>query len=180
MDLCPCTGINAYVYMVLGRMVYLFLPDRKIYRVKAQSLAKYFVWLDIFSFIMQGTGGSMITPDASQATVMLGIHIYMGGIGLQEFFILVFCALLFIFYRRTSDLTRTGVQTGKEGWKALSWTLGAVLIMITVTAPPFPYPSTQQKEAYHSHANLLPPDTDHLPPRRVRRGRRTIQPDPLP
>jgi hypothetical protein len=39
--------INAFVYMVMGRMIYFYIPDQQIYGIKAIKLAKIFVWLDV-------------------------------------------------------------------------------------------------------------------------------------
>lgn len=39
--------INAYIYMVLGRMVYNFTASARILRVKAWRFGLYFVLLDI-------------------------------------------------------------------------------------------------------------------------------------
>jgi hypothetical protein len=39
--------INAFDYMVLGRMVYYYLPDKKLAGVKAQRISLYFVTMDI-------------------------------------------------------------------------------------------------------------------------------------
>jgi hypothetical protein len=39
--------INAFVYMVFGRMVWYYLPERKIGPVKAEKMAQVFVWLDV-------------------------------------------------------------------------------------------------------------------------------------
>lgn len=39
--------INAFAYMLLGRMVYFFLRDQKLYRIRAQRMTLYFVGLDI-------------------------------------------------------------------------------------------------------------------------------------
>ena len=45
--------INAFLYMVLGRMIYYFVPEQKVLGVKAVKIAKIFVWLDVASFIVQ-------------------------------------------------------------------------------------------------------------------------------
>lgn len=42
----------------------------------------------------------MVTPSASAATQRLGMHIYEGGIGLQEVFILCFFGLMISFHVR--------------------------------------------------------------------------------
>jgi hypothetical protein len=39
--------VNAFVYMIFGRMVYYYVPDQRVAGIKAQSLAKVFIWLDI-------------------------------------------------------------------------------------------------------------------------------------
>jgi hypothetical protein len=126
------SGVNAFAYMLLGRMIHFYLPEKKLCGIKAPSMARYFVCLDILSFIVQGIGGSMISPGADQQTIMKGIHIYMGGIGLQELFILIFLILVVKFYRRMQDLVRRGEIVPKRGWKRLAWTLYSALAMITV------------------------------------------------
>ncbi|KAF7591457.1 hypothetical protein BBP40_001560, partial [Aspergillus hancockii] len=39
--------VNAYVYMIFGRMVYYYVPDQRVGGIKAQSMAKVFIWLDV-------------------------------------------------------------------------------------------------------------------------------------
>jgi len=39
--------INAFVYMIMGRMVYNFLPTQRLGRVKASRFGFYFVTLDV-------------------------------------------------------------------------------------------------------------------------------------
>lgn len=39
--------LNAFVYMVFGRMVYYYIPEQKIVGIRAQRMALIFVWLDI-------------------------------------------------------------------------------------------------------------------------------------
>ncbi len=76
----------------------LLHSKQRIFGVKASKVAKIFVWLDIASFLTQVGGGVMIQPGADAKTVMLGIHIYMGGIGFQEFCILLFTSIAIKFY----------------------------------------------------------------------------------
>jgi hypothetical protein len=38
---------NAFVYMIMGRMVYNFLPDKKLLGIKAWRFGMFFVLLDI-------------------------------------------------------------------------------------------------------------------------------------
>jgi hypothetical protein len=39
--------INAFDYMLLGRMVYYFLEDRRLFGIRAERMALCFVLLDI-------------------------------------------------------------------------------------------------------------------------------------
>ncbi|KAL0939984.1 RTA1 domain-containing protein [Colletotrichum truncatum] len=123
--------VNAFAYMTLGRMIYFFHPSRSLLRIPASTFAAIFVGLDVISFIIQLVGGSMAGPTTPPEEQMRAIHIYMGGIGLQEFFILIFVALAFTFQR---DMNRIGSLAGKQSqaWKPLMWALYFSLGMITV------------------------------------------------
>jgi len=70
--------INAFVYMVLGRMVHFHLTNDRVYGIKARRITLIFVLFDITSFVVQAIGGVMTTPSSSASTQMLGLHIYMG------------------------------------------------------------------------------------------------------
>ncbi|KAM0433019.1 hypothetical protein ACHAPT_004724 [Fusarium lateritium] len=96
--------VNAYAYMTLGRMVHYFLPWRSILGMPAATLAAIFVGLDIVSFIIQLIGGSMAGPGAPPEDQQRAIHIYMGGIGLQEFFIVLFVGLCIRFQTKMHKL----------------------------------------------------------------------------
>ena len=39
--------LNAFVYMVFGRMVLFFLPEQKIWKISARRLTLLFVLLDV-------------------------------------------------------------------------------------------------------------------------------------
>lgn len=135
--------INAFVYMTFGRMVYYFLPDKKIAVIKATSLSRYFVIADIVSFLVQATGGIMASPGAGQSIIKIGLRVYEGGIGLQESFIVAFLMLMLLFRRRRlqneSCRSRDDAQTHTTGqepqtrWRSLFYTLLATLVCISVS-----------------------------------------------
>lgn len=130
--------INAFVYMVVGRLIYTYHPDRRVWGFKAISLGKYFVWLDVLSFFVQATGGLMLSPSSSANTQKIGKNVYMGGVGLQQFFIVVFITLLVRFHLEASKLQRDGrlpvpgAARSQRMWKWLTYALYAVLGLITV------------------------------------------------
>lgn len=122
--------INAYVYMVLGRMVYNFTSSAKILGFKAWRFGLYFVLLDIFAFLVQAVGASMASGnDIPQSQIFRGLHIYMGGIGLQQFFICCFVGLAIRFQRQ---MKRDAPTTDQKRALRMLYTLYAVLTLITI------------------------------------------------
>lgn len=97
--------INAYVYMVLGRMILYYLPSQHVFGVSARRLTLIFVLLDIISFLIQAVGGVLMSgTDVPHSQMELGIHIYMGGVGFQLFWIIVFLFLAARFHRHMTQI----------------------------------------------------------------------------
>ncbi|KAF4463046.1 RTA1-involved in 7-aminocholesterol resistance [Fusarium albosuccineum] len=127
--------VNAFAYMTLGRMVYYFLPSRSIFGMPAATLAAVFVGLDIISFIIQIVGGSMSGPGAPPEQQQAAIHTYMGGIGLQEFFILIFVAICIQFQRQMHKREGPRFTIGDffaSSWGKLLSVLYFSLLMISI------------------------------------------------
>ena len=167
--------VNAFVYMIFGRIVYFIQPNHRIARIKATLITHIFVWLDIATFIVQLVGGLMTSGQPPADQLRTGLNVYMAGIGLQEFFILVLVWLAITFWLRTRRLESRGmiVGVGKEKWKRMMITIYVVLGLITVGDP--------------VNINPKPPlirpciiDPHHLPPRRVLRRHYSFQPHPIP
>lgn len=76
-------------------------------------------------------GGSYAGPTAPVDQQMKGVHIYMGGIGLQQFFIFIFLGLAVKFHLTMRKSEKMGQARG--GWKRLLWTLYGSLGFITVS-----------------------------------------------
>lgn len=131
--------VNAFLYMTLGRMVWFFDETQKLAKLSARRFGTLFVLLDIFSFIIQLIGAVPIAlPKSSHNTQLLGLHIYMAGIGLQQFFILCFTGLMVTLHRRLIQQERRGVlldrlQNGSLRWRWLFYGIYFVLLMITVS-----------------------------------------------
>ncbi|KAJ6579164.1 RTA1 domain-containing protein [Mycena vulgaris] len=122
--------VNAFDYMVLGRMIHFFLPSRSILGISGALLGVAFVTLDVVSFVVQLIGGSLAGPTAPESEVFKGIHLYMGGVGIQQFFIFIFLGLAVHLHRQLRALERSG--TGKTNWKPLLITLYASLGLISI------------------------------------------------
>ncbi|KAE8445853.1 hypothetical protein EG329_012776 [Mollisiaceae sp. DMI_Dod_QoI] len=122
--------INGFVYMILGRMVWNFLPTHEIFRVKASRLGVYFVSLDILAFLVQMLGavsavGNRKDPNAATNA----LHIYLVGCGIQQLFIIVFCIIAVKFHLEI----RAQIPTDKQA-RALKmlYTMYAVILLITI------------------------------------------------
>ena len=123
------TGINAFVYMTVARMVHFGLPSQKIWGIRAARMTLLFVWLDIACFLVQGAGGSMLSGDSPANVQRIGSKLYMSGVGLQLGFVLIFIVLTVCFYRDVSRVT--GGRMGLMRW--LTLTMIAVLLFIVVS-----------------------------------------------
>ena len=175
--------INAFVYMTFARLVHYFLPEKAVWHMKAVGLAKWFVWADVISFVVQAVGGIMASPTASPEVIKAGINVYMGGMGLQQFFILCFVGLMVVFQRRITSLEQSGQAIRERPWRPALYALHAVLLCITVRTRSMILPrstmtirslETPGRRRLISSGCLGP---DHLPHRRIRGRDQALEPD---
>ncbi|KAJ6602640.1 RTA1 like protein-domain-containing protein [Mycena vulgaris] len=117
--------INAFLYVLMSRFVYFFVPEKHVGGINAQRLSLCFVLLDITAFLMQAGGGVLLDSDSPKDALM-GIHIYMGGIGLQQLFILGFIALVVRFHYKMKRID------GSTEWKRPLYLMYASLVLITI------------------------------------------------
>ncbi|KAJ9610264.1 hypothetical protein H2200_005041 [Cladophialophora chaetospira] len=106
--------INAYIYMLLGRMIHFFLPkgEDKVYKIRARSITRMFVLFDITAFIVQAAGGTMTGPGSSAKVQKTGLNIYTGGVGIQLFFLVIFVSLAVGLQRKINALKRSFAKSG--------------------------------------------------------------------
>ncbi|EQL36228.1 hypothetical protein BDFG_02198 [Blastomyces dermatitidis ATCC 26199] len=121
--------LNAFVFMVMGRMIYFFIPEKKIFGITAQRITLVFVLLDVFSMLVQASSSSLMSSDDPKM-VKIGINVYMGGIGLQELFIITFFLLAGRFQYLMNQMER--YQPNLLPWRRLLYSLYAGLILITI------------------------------------------------
>lgn len=79
----------------------------------------------------------MLNPGSDAKVMDAGKKIYMTGVGVQEFFILLFSGLIVKFHVDALRLERQGLLTTAYGkraqmWKWLTYSLYAVLVLITM------------------------------------------------
>lgn len=121
---------NAYVYMIMGRMVYNFTAEASIFKIPAWRFGLIFVLLDVVAFFVQAAGAVVASGDGkSTSTIMNGLHIYMGGIGFQQACIFAFLALAIRFHL---NLRKQRASTMKQTALTLLRIQYAVLLLITI------------------------------------------------
>lgn len=106
--------INAYIYMLLGRMIHFFLVDDRIFGLRARRITKCFVWFDVIAFLIQASGGLMVTPEASVKTQKLGLNIYTAGVAVQLFFLAIFTSLAVGFQKRLKQQSLSFAAPGND------------------------------------------------------------------
>ncbi|ODA75837.1 hypothetical protein RJ55_08659 [Drechmeria coniospora] len=125
--------VNAYAYMVFARVVHFFSPTRKVWVLSPSILALVFVSLDFVSFVIQLVGGGMAGPGSDAASQKRGIDIYMGGIGMQEAFIVIFVGLIVKFHLDQVRAERLGLLADdKRRWRPLTYALYVCLLAISL------------------------------------------------
>ncbi|RYO40838.1 hypothetical protein AA0111_g1145 [Alternaria arborescens] len=131
--------INAFVYMTAGRLVYFLHPKKRLWGIEAVKMGRWFVWLDILSFIVQAAGGLMMNQENGAKIIEIGRNVYMSGVGVQQLFILIFLGMIVRFHVDLLSLERDGQLCDVNNrrrraarWKWLTYTLYAVLGLITI------------------------------------------------
>ncbi|KAJ5703628.1 hypothetical protein N7493_011553 [Penicillium malachiteum] len=120
---------NAFVYMVVGRMVWNFTNDARVLKVRPWNFGLFFVTLDIIAFIIQVYGAATASGnDIPYSTEMMGLHVYMGGVGLQQFFVIMFVICAIFFHRQILQQKRSDMKTAL----LLLYVLYGVLALITL------------------------------------------------
>ncbi|KAF3186802.1 hypothetical protein TWF788_003023 [Orbilia oligospora] len=126
--------INAYAYMVLGRMVWYYLQDKRVASIQAKWLTVIFlVGASMASF--QDTDSNSTEQERIDAAkgVKLGLNIYMGGIGFQLFWILIFSVFAWRFRVKAVNERNQGNGIHRDSsWKRLLIILYFTLLMITI------------------------------------------------
>lgn len=133
------TGLNAFVYMTVSRVIYYMHVDQKVMGIRAVILTRVFVWLDIICFLIQGAGGSMLSGD-DHDIMEIGKNIYIAGIALQQAIIVVFSVLTVQFFRELEDKGRMDRPLRLTKWLVI--VLIANLALITVGYPALPRSDT--------------------------------------
>lgn len=76
----------------------------------------------------------MAGPGASPESQRKGLNLYMGGIGVQEGFIVLFLCLVVRFHHTQLRASRMGNLAAHQqaGWRSMTWALYTSLLAITI------------------------------------------------
>jgi hypothetical protein len=119
--------------MVISRLIYFLHPKQQALGVSARWIAKGFVAADIVSFMVQAGGGALMADQQNTENADLGRKIYMAGVGVQLFFVLLFVVVVVSFYRQLSSDIRNGTLKNRNRWiRPLVLVIFLVLILIVV------------------------------------------------
>lgn len=118
--------------MTVARLIHYMLPSQQVYGIKASVLTKLFVWLDIFSFLVQGVGGSLLSnqDEGGKAIVSAGQKVYVVGVGVQALFIIAFSIMTISYYRRLDAEGHPDRNISRA--KKLTWALLVAFALIMV------------------------------------------------
>ncbi|KAJ5691759.1 hypothetical protein N7462_001182 [Penicillium macrosclerotiorum] len=157
---------NAFVYMVMGRMVWNFIDDAQVLRVRPWQFGLLFVILDIMyvvclclilntyqqrssAFVIQVYGAAQAAGNnVSHSAEMTGLHIYMGGVGVQQLFIVIFTVCAIEFHRKVLSQRRS--DAGRA--LILLYILYACLALITVSRYSQSYETQANKPRHASYS----------------------------
>ena len=131
--------INAFVYMTAGRLVYFLHPKKRLWGIEVVKMGRWFVWLDVLSFVVQAAGGLTMNQENGEKVIEIGKNVYMSGVGVQQLFILIFLGMIVKFHVDVLGSERDGQLCDADSskrqvarWKWLTYTLYAVLGLITI------------------------------------------------
>ncbi|PVH76164.1 RTA1-domain-containing protein [Cadophora sp. DSE1049] len=124
--LLPPSLFAASIYMVLGRLI-LYTNGESMAPIRANWLTKIFVIGDVFSFIVQAGGGSMMANASSQN---LGKTLVIAGLVLQILFFGLFVGTSILFHRRLALSPTTASR--RAPWQKYLWALYAASLLIFI------------------------------------------------
>lgn len=128
---------NAFAYIVFGRMVRNLVPAQKFMRIKGWQYATIFLVFDLVAFVVQVYGAARATAsDVPKSTVLMGLHVYMAGVGVQLLFIIIFCLINWKMYSH--------LKHGMEKSIKMLFLAQMIALALIVVSSPAPSPNNKR------------------------------------
>ncbi|OMP88658.1 Protein RTM1 [Diplodia seriata] len=122
----------ASIYMILGRII--LLTDGESHAIiKRRWLTKFFVFGDVFSFLLQSSGGGLMAKGTSDPdSITMAQNIIIGGLILQLVFFGFFIIVAGIFHMRMNSVPTAKSQQPEIRWRHYLTALYVVSVFIMV------------------------------------------------
>ncbi|KAJ5202988.1 hypothetical protein N7449_005067 [Penicillium cf. viridicatum] len=123
--------LAASIYMILGRIICLVDGDSRSL-IRAIRLTKIFVLGDVLSFLIQSSGGGILSTAKSADTMQLGENIIIVGLIVQILFFGFFVIVSIVFHLRISARPTSSSLRTSVDWKRCLVVLyfASILIMV--------------------------------------------------
>ncbi|RDW64888.1 RTA-like protein [Coleophoma cylindrospora] len=116
----------ASIYMVLGRMI-TFVDGEHLAPIRVSRLTKIFVAGDVFSFLVQSSGGGLM---ASAGSMNMGKNLVVAGLCIQIIFFGLFVFSSLLFHVRINR--NPTVASEAVAWKKYIYALYASSVLILI------------------------------------------------
>lgn len=103
--------LSASIYLCLSRLIIIYTP--KAARFKPQVYTYLFIGFDIFSLVLQATGGGIASTADTKSTQWAGVHLMVAGVAFQVFSLGVYAILCLDFFLGVRRVKRT-MGTGSD------------------------------------------------------------------
>ncbi|KAJ2004677.1 hypothetical protein GGI04_002116 [Coemansia thaxteri] len=129
--LLPPNALALYNYKVVGEVVRRSNVRARRFWLKAKFITWFFFASDVFSFMLQSTGGSMMSHDSLQKT---GKWICIVGLAIQLVFLAVFVFVAIVVHRDPQYIVACGPRQVSEAVakRRVMWTIHVTTALLYV------------------------------------------------
>ena len=155
--------------MILGRMVDLFLVDKRVGSFPAHRLTVTLICSDVLLFVFQAGGTGLLSQPSAEGR-HIGKYVFITGTTLQQIFVLLCVVISVQVYRRAK---KDGIQPRKTVLR-ISWPLWISFVLISVShLANVPMPPGH--EIISPIIHYPPPGSTLIPSPQIRITYRTIE-----
>ncbi len=98
--------INVFHYVLLGRMVTVFVPDAKVFRVQGSRVALAFICLGVEVLVLEGGAAILLSPGNPADRRRTGARLMMAALACQQAYTTIFAAFVARFHYGAAQLRK--------------------------------------------------------------------------
>jgi hypothetical protein len=121
----------ASIYTILGRLIHRLNGD-DISIVHPSIMTKSFVFGDVLCFLIQGTGGGMLSQAKTQSAINFGNNIVLFGLVVQIYVFCFFVKIAVSFHRDMAHYPNLEAKSRGFKWRRYFWLLYAACACVGV------------------------------------------------